>query len=102
MNRRAFIKGLGLFMILPGAGRIWRPTPRRLQAFWWQTNCAYRYMSKEYLDAMYAHESSIAEQLRLCSEMYGPFQPLDLNEVFDQIHAIRKARPKPPGEMIFL
>lgn len=26
MNRRQFIKGIGLFTILPGAGRVWKAT----------------------------------------------------------------------------
>lgn len=39
-NRRAFLGTLGLFSILPGAGRVWRATraPAKLKAYWYTTD----------------------------------------------------------------
>ena len=55
-NRRAFLGTLGLFSILPGAGRVWRavraPAPLRLEAYWVESACVYRYRSPEYLALM--------------------------------------------------
>ena len=56
MNRRAFLGTLGVFSILPGAGRVRRavrPTPKatRLYAYWYQTKRTMCYMTDEYRQA---------------------------------------------------
>lgn len=71
MNRRAFIAGLGTFMILPGAGRIWRA--RREVPM---CNPIVTYFSNE----------TISKTRPLM-----PYQ-LNLDELFDQMYAIQRSR----------
>ena len=57
MNRRTFIKGLGAFMILPGAGRIWKVAtrierPKQLKAYWCQTRRESFYATEDYMKAL--------------------------------------------------
>lgn len=58
-SRRAFFGKLGLFSILPGAGRVWKavsvpPGTPRLASFWYQESLHFGYISKEYLDCVNA------------------------------------------------
>lgn len=57
MNKRTFLRTLGLFTILPGAGRVWKAVrvppqrPPQLVAYWHQTRRVQHYVTQEYLDA---------------------------------------------------
>lgn len=65
MNRRKFLAGIGLFTILPGAGRIWRATIPELTPWQklptivvedyppFQTPCHHRVFTQEYWDMLH-------------------------------------------------
>lgn len=59
MNKRTFLRTLGLFSILPGAGRVWKAVraepqrPPQLVAYWHQTRCAGHYVTEEYSQAFF-------------------------------------------------
>lgn len=57
MNRRSFLGALGVFSILPGAGRVWKavrvpPQRPQLVAYWHQTRGVEHYVTQEYIDAL--------------------------------------------------
>lgn len=54
MNKRTFLRTLGLFSILPGAGRVWKAVRAepQLVAYWHQTRGVEHYVTQEYIDAL--------------------------------------------------
>lgn len=67
MNRRSFLGALGVFSILPGAGRVWRamrPAPK-LIPFWTLTQRNLRIVDTSYAGSFYD----------FLLKQYGPFPP---------------------------
>ena len=75
MTRRSFIKGLGLFTSLPGAGRIWKAE----RQIYWRHVVTCRCFDQAYLDAL-EHQPFMAKE------------ELDLRKLFDEFYRLKMER----------
>lgn len=73
MNRRSFLRGLGSFMILPGAGRVWSvPRP----------------------DPVPVLPCGLYEQLQACGRIVQPTTPPDMRQILDALYGLKLERIK--------